>query len=356
MQRSHLYPMAQALLAAALFGASAPFAKVLLGDMAPVLLAALLYLGSGVGVLLYKPMVSRRQDGQSNEARIQRSDWPWLAGAVLAGGVAAPILLLIGLRTTPAATASLLLNFEVVATAIIAALIFKEAVSRRALWGILAVTTASIILSWDTSGEWGFSLGALAILAACVLWGVDNNLTRNISAKDPLTIVLVKGFGAGSLSLALALVLGADLPAIGVIVGALLLGAFSYGMSIVLFIRALRGLGAARTGALFGTAPLVGMVISLLLFQEAPTNLWIALPFVLLATLLLLTEKHSHEHRHEAVTHEHRHRHDDGHHNHQHPGTVDRGFEHSHAHLHELLVHEHSHLPDIHHRHPHPAD
>jgi len=354
MQRSHLYPMLQALLAAILFGASAPLAKLLLGQIDPVLLAALLYLGSGLGVLLFKVLLHQRPTEGNAEARIQRADLPWLAGAVVAGGLLAPILLLFSLRVTAAATASLLLNFEGVATAVIAVVVFKEAIGRRALWAILLVTAASMLLSWDTSGDWGLSLGALGILGACVLWGVDNNLTRYISAKDPLTIVLVKGFGAGSVSLILALLLGNALPGPGVLLGALVLGSLSYGLSIVLFIRAMRGLGAARTSALFGTAPLAGVVLSLLLFREAPTTLFIvALPLMVAAALLLLSEQHSHHHTHEPLTHDHRHRHDDGHHEHDHPGMTDRGLMHSHPHTHEPKTHDHPHLPDIHHRHLH---
>lgn len=356
MQREHLYPMIQALLAAALFGVSAPFAKLLLGEVQPIALAGLLYLGTGVSILLYKLVQRWNEAGGEDEAKISRNDWGWLAGAVLAGGVAAPILQMIGLRGTPASTASLLLNFETVATTLIAALAFKEAVSRRALWAIVCVMLASILLSWDASAQWGFSLGALAIVGACVLWGVDNNLTRNISAKDPLMIVLVKGMGAGSFSLILALVLGNPLPSLTIILGAMLLGSLSYGFSIVLFIRAMRGLGAARTSALFGTAPLVGVIVSFLLFRDTLTLFFVvALPLMIAAAFLLFSEQHGHRHIHEPVTHEHRHRHDDGHHTHDHPGMTDRSLTHSHVHIHERIEHEHSHLPDIHHRHAHEA-
>lgn len=353
MERNSLYPALQALLAAILFGASAPAAKLLLGEIEPVLLAGLLYLGSGLGIVCFRLLRGQTASSQS-EAGITRGDLGWLAGAVLAGGVAAPILLLLSLRDTPASTASLLLNFESVATTLIAALIFHEAISRRALWGIGCITLASILLSWDTSGAWGFSAGALGIVAACALWGIDNNLTRNISAKDPLTIVLVKGFGAGTVSLVIALITGNAIPSSGIVLGALLLGSLSYGLSIVLFIHAMRGLGAARTSAIFGTAPLAGVVLSFALFRDAPSPLFgIALPLMVVAMWLLLNERHSHRHFHETVTHDHRHRHDDGHHNHDHPGMVDRSLTHSHVHTHEAMTHEHPHLPDIHHRHTH---
>ncbi len=354
MRNTRIYPMGQAVLAAVLFGASAPLAKLLLGEIEPISLAAFLYLGSGLGVLLFKLLQQARPSAVDTEAQITKADWKWLAGAVFAGGVAAPIILLFGLQNTPASTASLLLNFEGVATTLIAAVVFKEAIGKYALWSILCVTIASVVLSWNMSGQWGLSLGALGILGACVLWGIDNNLTRQISAKDPLMIVLVKGLGAGSFSLLLSLVLGHSLPRLDIILGALLLGSLSYGMSIVLFIHAMRGLGAARTSALFGTAPLVGVVLSVLLFREPLTVLFaIGLLLMIAAAVLLISEQHQHRHIHEAITHDHRHRHDDGHHNHDHPGMVSRSLTHSHPHTHERMEHQHPHLPDIHHRHSH---
>lgn len=351
MSTQQTRPLLQALLAAVLFGASAPIAKLLLGEVEPVALAALLYLGSGLGVLVYRQFIDPRS---AAETGLQRSDLGWLAGAVVAGGIAAPILLLFSLRATPAATASLLLNFEGVATAVIAALVFREAIGRRALLAVGCVTLASILLSWNIGGEWGLSLGALGILGACLLWGIDNNLTRSISAKDPLAIVRVKGLGAGTFSLILALILGSPFPGLLTVLAALILGSLSYGLSIILFIRAMRGLGAARTSALFGTAPLAGVGLSFILFRDSlPGLFWLALLLMLAAAYLLLSEKHSHRHSHDALEHDHRHRHDDGHHNHEHPGMADRSLEHAHPHRHEALTHEHPHVPDIHHRHGH---
>ncbi len=346
-----IYPLLQALLAALLFGASAPFAKLLLGEVEPISLAAFLYLGSGLGMLLLKAV---QKKGAVSEAPIKRADWGWLAGSVAAGGVAAPIVLLFSLRVTPAATASLLLNFEGVATTLLAGILFKEAINRQTVLAIICVTAASILLSWDTSGQWGLSVGAVGVLTACFLWGIDNNLTRNIAAKDPLAIVQVKGLSAGSFSLLLTLLLGHSLPRLSIVLGAMLLGSISYGLSIVLFIRAMRGMGAARTSALFGTAPLAGMVLSFLLFREAPNPLFfVALPFMLIATLLLFRENHLHNHTHEPITHEHRHAHDDGHHSHAHPQMERDGRTHSHVHTHEPLTHDHAHVPDIDHRHSH---
>lgn len=226
MQNSRLTAIFDALLAAILFGLSAPLSKVLLGEVEPIPLAALLYLGSGIssGILLAIQSVTSR--GRTVEARLSRSDLPWLSGAVLAGGVCGPILLMLGLQRTPASTASLLLNFEGVSTALIAVLIFKESVDRRTYLAVGAITLASILLSW-TGGAWGFSLAALAVLGACLLWGLDNNLTRNISSKNPLAIVVIKGLGAGGFSLLLAILLGNSFPTWKMIGWTLLLGAVS---------------------------------------------------------------------------------------------------------------------------------
>ncbi len=352
--KRRVYPILQALIASLLFGASAPLAKFLLGEIEPIPLAAFLYLGSGLGLLGIKIYQLINQQ-QSDEARIQKPDLVWLAGAILAGGVAAPIILLFSLQNTPASTASLLLNFEGVATTLIAAVAFKEAISRRAWWAVILITLSGVFLSIKINGSWGFSLGALGIIAACIFWGMDNNFTRNISAKDPLTIVTIKGLGAGTFSLGMALILGNRFPAFGIALGAMLLGSLSYGASIVLFIRAMRGLGAARTSALFGTAPLVGILLSVLLLRESPNWMFaVALPLMALGTLLLVNEEHEHCHVHEATMHEHVHTHDDGHHDHEHEGEL--ALQHSHIHQHDELTHAHHHMPDLHHRHAHVAE
>jgi drug/metabolite transporter (DMT)-like permease len=345
-------PVFQALLAAVLFSASAPFAKILLGEVDPIPLAALLYLGSGLGASLLLLIQSGRQIGPV--ARLTKSDAPWLIGAVMAGGVAAPILSMWGLKQTPASTASLLLNFECVATSLIAVFFFKEAMSKR-VWGAIGlITLAAVLLSWNNS-SWGISVGVLGILGACCLWGLDNNLTRQISANNPLLIVSIKGLGAGTFSLILAFLLGKSLPSIGVILLALLLGSISYGLSIQLYILALRGLGAARTGAYYGVAPFVGVLFSMLLLKEIPPLFfWVAIPFMLAGTYFLVTEDHHHLHTHPAMEHTHAHSHTDGHHYHEHPVPIPmiNGI-HTHAHVHEELVHNHPHTPDIHHRHVH---
>ena len=308
------YPVLLAVLGAVLFGASAPLSKVLLGQVDPVMLAGLLYLGCGVGLLVFKFIL--RAGGTAGDEPLGRKDFPWLAGAVLAGGIAAPIVQMVGLQATPAATASLLLNFECVATTVLAAFLFQEYVGRRIWLAVGLITAASIVLSFEGT-QFGLSFGALAIILACILWGVDNNLTRNISSKDPLSIGIVKGLVAGTFSLGLALLLGAHLPAWPVIAAAMLLGSMSYGLSIALFILAMRNVGAARTSIWMGTAPFAGVIIAFMIFQSVPgMSFIIALPLMALGALLLFGEEHAHTHIHVhgTITHEHMHTHDHGDH------------------------------------------
>lgn len=341
--------------AAVLFGASAPLSKLLLGSFDPIALAGFLYLGSGVGAWLLYLMQRSSRHAPPAEAKITRTDLPWLLGAVVSGGIIAPILLMLGLAQTPASTASLLLNFESVATGLLAVWIFKEAVDKRIFFAMGCITLAAILLSWS-GGNWGLSLAALAILAACFFWGLDNNLTRHISAKDPLVIVGIKGLGAGSFSLLLALALGRPLPAFSTILPALALGAVSYGLSIQLFILALRRLGATRTSTLYGTAPFVGAILSFVLLHETPTIMfWLSLPLMLGGAWLMLSEHHHHLHTHPAMLHDHAHTHPDPHHLHEHPGeeSAESQLSHAHVHTHPVLTHDHEHTPDLHHWHAH---
>jgi drug/metabolite transporter (DMT)-like permease len=340
----------QALLAAVFFGASAPLTKLLLGDISPIFLAAFLYLGSGTGIALVKLFQRLRYPTTALEASLKKDDLKWLAGAILAGGIAAPIMLMLSLQNTPASTASLLLNFEGVATTLLAAFFFKEAISRRAWLAILAVTLASIFLSTNFGSGWGFSLGALGIVTATSLWGLDNNFTRNISGKDPLVIVAWKGLLAGTFSFLLAFFLGNPLPAILTCLATLLLGFVSYGLSTLLFIRSMRGLGAARTSALYGTAPLAGVLLSIVIFRETPGLLFVLAMLLMLAgAYMLVSEVHKHTHIHTAMIHEHAHEHTDP--AHAHAGDADGS--HSHEHEHPAEEHAHDHMPDIHHRHEH---
>src|SRR5512133_2178074 len=244
-------------------------------------MAGFLEVGGGVGELVFLWVEHLYHKGRSVEAHLTRAEVPWLIGAIVSGGIVAPIVLLLGLKATPASTASLLLNFESVATTLIAALAFKEAVDKRIWWAVGLITLASILLSWN-AGSWGISLGALGILAACFLWGLDNNFTRNISAKNPLVIVAVKGLGAGAFNLIFSLLLGKALPAVIPALLAMVLGVFSYGLSIYLFILAMRSLGSARTSALFGSAPFVGTLLSVILLRDVPQGLfWLSMPIMI---------------------------------------------------------------------------
>jgi drug/metabolite transporter (DMT)-like permease len=350
MRSSSLPFVLQALLAAIFFGVSAPVAKFLLGDsVSPIFLAAFLYLGSGTGTFLVR--LAQRMRAKEVEANIKKPDVKWLAGAIISGGILAPIILMISLQNTPASTASLLLNFEGVGTTLIALLFFKEFISRRAWMAIIVITLASIFLSTNFEGGFGLSLGALGIILACVLWGVDNNFTRNISGKDPLAIVAWKGLVAGAFSFFLSLFLGNSIPSVLVITGTLILGFVSYGLSTMLFIRSMRGLGAARTSALYGMAPLAGVLLSIVIFGELPSFLFIIAAILMIGgALLLINEEHSHTHTHTAMIHEHSHSHKDPSHGHD---DANADEVHSHEHEHPAEEHEHDHMPDIHHRHGH---
>jgi len=343
------------ILAAVLFGASAPLSKLLLTRVDPIFMASFLYLGSGLGLALLKMFLRFKHSDLTDEAHLNRSDIPWLVIAVISGGVLAPIVLMFSLKATSAATASLLLNFESVATTLIAILIFRESADKRVWFSILLITLGSILLSWNPALPWGVSWGAFGIVLACIFWGIDNNFTCKISFKDPMTIVIIKGLCAGSFSLILGLTMGNPFPAIKMILPAMTLGFFSYGMSIFLFIRGMRALGAARTSALFSTAPFIGAIISLAIFNESQGSFfYIAALTIVVGIVILLRERHGHRHLHEGAVHNHRHSHDDGHHNHFHnENEMPPSGYHTHTHAHESVEHTHLHKPDVHHRHAH---
>jgi drug/metabolite transporter (DMT)-like permease len=341
-----------ALLAALLFGASAPFAKLLLRDASPQLLAGLLYLGSGIGLTLVW-LRRRRAAAAAREAPLTRREMPWLAGAIVFGGMLGPLLLMVGLTRTPASSASLLLNLEGAFTALLAWFVFRENFDRRIALGMLAILAGGVVLSWEGAVAWGGLAGPLAVGAACFCWAIDNNLTQRVSAGDPVQITALKGLAAGTVNTAIASLLGAAWPAPSRIAAALLLGFLSYGVSLVLFVLALRHVGTARTGAYFSTAPFVGAAVSLAVFRERPTPLFLAgAALMALGVWLHLAERHEHEHAHEAMQHEHLHVHDE-HHQHAHAPDDPPGEPHSHRHRHEPMVHTHPHYPDIHHRHAH---
>ena len=347
---SHLWPgVPIALASAVLFGASAPLAKLLLGSVPPQMLAGLLYLGAGVGLAVVHS--GRAALGiPAAEAALRYTDLPWLAAIVIFGGCLAPLLLMLGLQQTSASTGSLLLNLEGLATMGIAWLAFKENVDGRLLLGAFAILSDAIVLSWDGGGI-RFDAGGGLIAGACLAWGLDNNLTRKLSCADPVVTTMIKGLVAGIVNVGLALSIGSALPSIPVIGAAALLGFLGVGVSLILFVLALRRLGTARTGAYFSLAPFIGAVVAIFLLGEPPT-LQLALAGLLMGCglWLHLAERHEHDHQHEVLEHEHSHVHDQ-HHRHLHAEMVSEP--HSHWHRHEPLRHKHPHYPDLHHRHRH---
>jgi drug/metabolite transporter (DMT)-like permease len=343
--------VAASLGAALLFGAAAPLAKLLLAQASPWLLAALLYLGSGCGLALWRRLARRER------VRLPPGEHVWLAGAVLAGGVVGPVLLMLGLAGMPASQASLLLNGEAVLTALLAWFVFRENVDRRVALGMALIVAGGLVLAWPQDGVAAASLRpALLVLGACLAWAIDNNLTRKVSLSDASWIAMVKGLVAGSTNLVLALALGARLPSATVVTAAALLGLLSYGVSLVLFVQGLRALGTARTGAYFSVAPFFGTLLAVLLLHE-PVDwpLGVAAALMAAGVWLHLTERHEHLHAHEALAHTHEHVHGvgDEHHDHVHVPPVPPGTRHTHAHAHVPLVHSHPHFPDAHHRHGH---
>jgi len=341
-----------ALGAAILFGASTPLAKLLTGALSPVMLAGLLYLGSGIGLLAFRTL--RRRTTRVADASLARADLPWLAGAILAGGVVGPLLLMFGLRATSGSAASLLLNLEAVFTATLAWFVFRENFDRRILLGMALIVAGGVLLSWQSGpGPAGSEWGAALVTAACLAWAIDNNLTRKVSASDAVQIAGLKGLVAGAFNTGLALAIGASLPQWSTALAAGLVGLAGYGVSLALFVVALRHLGAARTGAYFSVAPFFGAAIALwLLGEAADTFFWAAAVLMAAGVWLHITERHEHLHAHEPLTHTHRHVHDE-HHRHAHDTDWDGTEPHAHEHRHERLVHRHPHYPDLHHRHRH---
>lgn len=335
-----------ALGAALLFGAGTPFAKLLLHNVNPWLLAGLLYLGSGVGLTLYRRLM------RAAAVHLPRHEAPWFIGAIVAGGVIGPVLLMLGLTGMPASGASLLLNAEGVFTALLAWFAFKENFDQRIALGMVAIVAGALILSWPGEARFAGMWPALAVVGACFAWGIDNNLTRKVSLTDASWIASVKGLAAGSVNLALALMLGASLPPLPNLGGAMVVGFLAYGVSLALFVVALRHLGTARTGAYFSVAPFFGALLALAMGEPITLPLLLAGGLMALGIWLHLTECHEHEHTHEALEHEHEHVHDE-HHQHDHGYPVAPGTKHRHQHRHDVLTHIHPHFPDLHHRHKH---
>ncbi|PLX73388.1 MAG: EamA family transporter [Azoarcus sp.] len=339
-----------ALLAAALFGASTPFATLLTGEVSPILLAGLLYLGSGAGLTLVRLV----RDRGWQPSGLLPTEWRWLSGAIFFGGVLGPVALMFGLSATSGSAASLLLNLEAVLTAVMAWVVFRENADRRIVLGMLAIVAGGVVLSWPTEGAtvtgWA---GPIMIALACLCWAIDNNLTRKVSAADALFVAGSKGVIAGAVNCTLALSLGATVPNIGIVFATMSVGILGYGISLVMFVLALRGLGTARTGAYFSTAPFIGAAVALpLLGESTDPRFWLAAGLMAAGIWLHLTERHEHEHIHEALEHRHMHTHD-AHHQHAHAFEWDASRPHEHVHEHVAIVHKHPHFPDIHHRHTH---
>jgi drug/metabolite transporter (DMT)-like permease len=338
-----------ALAAALLVGLSTPAVKVVLMRADPWLTAGMLYLGAGIGlgaIWLFRHVI-----GVQGEALPRRADIPWLVGAIAGGGGAGPVLLMFGLSRTPAAHASLLLSLEGVLTAVLAWLVFREHIGVRVALGMGLITVGALVLAWQPMDGARAERGALLIVAACLAWAVDNNLTRKISGGDPTLLAALKGLVAGTVNLGLALAGGSPLPGAWSVMSAGLIGLVGYGASLVLFIRALRELGAARTGAYFSTAPFLGAIGSVVALGEPFTaRLAVAGACVGLGVWFHASEHHEHEHVHEDVTHVHLHRHDE-HHRHGHEPATASGEPHTHAHAHAAIGHTHPHYPDLHHQH-----
>lgn len=335
-----------ALTAAVLFGAGTPLAKQLLSTVSPWLLAGLLYLGSGAGLALYRLLT------RAAAVNLPRNELLWLIGAITAGGIVAPVLLMLGLTAMPASGASLLLNAEGVFTALLAWFAFKENFDRRIALGMMVIVAGAAILSWPGEARFTGLWPTLAILGACFAWGIDNNLTRKVSLTDATWIAAVKGLVAGAVNLSLAFALGATLPPLANLAAALLVGFFAYGVSLALFVIGLRHLGTARTGAYFSIAPFLGAVLAVIMGDAVTLPLILAGLLMAIGIWLHLTEQHEHQHIHDELEHDHVHIHDE-HHHHSHDFPIVTGVPHKHRHQHRPITHSHPHFPDAHHRHKH---
>jgi drug/metabolite transporter (DMT)-like permease len=332
------------LMAAVLFGAAAPAASVLAGEMPTLVLAGLLYLGAGLAVL---PSVARHRP----DRRSIRAGWRPLAVAVVFGGALGPVLLVAGLARIPAATGSLLLNFELVATLTIAAVLFREHLGRRLLAAAGLIGLAGVLLVWQPGVA--FDVGGLLIIGACVCWGIDNSVTARIDQLSPEQITFTKGSVAGTVNVILGLVIAS---AAGIetrqILAALAIGALGYGASITLWVKGARDLGAARGQVIFASAPFIGAVLSWTVLHESISLVQVlAVPLAAAGVALSLRTSHEHAHRHTSLDHEHEHTHDDEHHDHVHAGAV--AERHTHRHHHDPVEHVHDHVPDLHHGHSH---
>jgi drug/metabolite transporter (DMT)-like permease len=341
-----------AMASAALFGVSIPLAKLLLGEVQPLMLAGLLYASSGVGLLVFAGARAIRL-GSRPFAVSEARDWRWLAAAFAFGGVLGPIALVLGLVRTAASTASLLLNLEGVFTVLLAWFMFGENFDRRIALGMGTIVAGGVVLVWRPIATPSAASGVVLIAIACACWALDNNLTRKASGGDAVTIAALKGVVAGCVNLALAFTLGQTLPHLGASGAAAAVGFFGYGVSLVLYVLALRHLGAARAGAYFSVAPFFGAAVGVAFAHDPVTSqLIVAAALMAVGVWLHISEQHSHLHTHDALRHAHAHVHDE-HHRHAHEFDWDGREPHTHLHEHEPITHSHAHYPDLHHRHRH---
>lgn len=343
----------QAALSAALFfGCIAPGTKFLIKDLPPQSMAGVMYFAAGLGLLL---VLLLKKELKSSLRQVQKKDLKWFAAATVFGGILGPAFLTYGISRISGSTASLLLNFEAVSTALIAWFVFKEHFEKKIAYGMVLIVLGCLALSLNSQVAVGVDtpLGFLLICLACLSWGIDNNVTRSISHLDPTLIATFKGMIAGAMNLFLGYLIGERLLWGSEIWQTSILGFFGIGISLVAFITSLGRIGTARTGAIFSTAPFIGSLLSVLFLRESMT-----LPFSIALVLMAggvwfhLSEDHGHEHAHEELTHSHEHIHDE-HHQHNHCEGDPAGEIHTHQHTHTKMTHKHPHFPDIHHQHSH---
>lgn len=339
-----------AIFSAVLFGISPVLCKLVIGEMSPALLAGLLYLGSGIGLQLL--LLSQGKNSVEELRKLPSKHRLALLGSVISGGIVAPLLLAYGIKFGTASEVSLLLNFETVATTLIAWLLFKEQVGGGVWSGKALILLGSFAVILKTEGDLAFSVAGLLVILACAFWGIDNNLTRDIEDMPATVLASIKGLIAGTFNVVLASIFFTGTATSFQVTGALLVGAVSYGLSLVCFIEALRRIGSSRTSTYFAVGPFIGTLLAFIVLGERPPMIfWVAALCMFAGILFLYREMHSHLHKHAMLSHGHAHIHDE-HHQHEHVG-ISLAVPHEHHHIHEPVMHSHVHWPDIHHRHQH---
>ena len=338
-----------AIVAAALYAINVPFSKMLLGYVEPTMMAAFLYLGAGLGMFVYS-IVSKATGKITPTEPLTKKELPYTIAMVVLD-IIAPILLMFGIKTSNAANVSLINNFEIVATSLIALLVFKEVISKRLWVAIALVTVASVILSFEGAESFSFNIGSLFVFGACLCWGIENNCTRMISNKSSIEIVVIKGTFSGLGSLIVALTIGESIPSVLWMMCVLLLGFVAYGLSIYFYVMAQKDLGAAKTSAYYSIAPFLGVAFGMLILGERPAlQFYVALVVMIVSTYFMIKDtielQHTHEHNH---THTHEHSHGDTVHSHEHTHSHTHIHVHgedsdNHEHNHKEMPHEHLHF------------